>query len=136
MHAVIALACAAGFLMFAAPASAQLSTICKFTQGPRAGTTHDYAPRPPIPVGAPCNDGTSSVGVVVAGQSSSNAGNGSPYGGETVGETPQRDGGMSSVCYFTDGPRQGEHQDYAPRPAVPVGTPCYDGKGSTGVVRP
>jgi hypothetical protein len=44
----------------------QMSTICRFTAGPRAGSTQDYAPMAPIPVGSPCHDGQGSTGVVVA----------------------------------------------------------------------
>lgn len=45
--------------------SQSVSTLCHFTAGPRAGTDVDYAPRPAIPVGIPCNDGVMSVGVIV-----------------------------------------------------------------------
>ena len=41
---------------------------------------------------------------------------------------------MSTFCRFTDGPRAGQIQDYAPRPPVPIGTRCHDGQGSTGIV--
>ena len=44
----------------------QTSTICSFNHGPRAGTTHDYAPKAPLPVGSPCNDGIRSSGVIVS----------------------------------------------------------------------
>jgi hypothetical protein len=42
-----------------------MSTRCRFTYGFRAGQVQDYAPRPPIPVGTPCNDGRGSFGFVI-----------------------------------------------------------------------
>lgn len=42
----------------------------------------------------------------------------------------------STLCHFENGPRAGETQDYAPRDPIPVGSPCYDGQGSTGHVVP
>lgn len=42
------------------------STICSFTNGPAAGTTHDYAPMPGLPVGSACEDGRGSTGVIIA----------------------------------------------------------------------
>ena len=43
-------------------------------------------------------------------------------------------GGVSTVCYFNAGPRNGTHYDFAQMgyKALPVGTPCLDGAGSTG----
>lgn len=40
----------------------------------------------------------------------------------------------STLCLFDAGPRAGERQDYAPMDPLPVGTPCRDGRGSTGRV--
>jgi hypothetical protein len=40
----------------------------------------------------------------------------------------------STLCRFTDGPRQGQVQDYAPMDPIPVGSNCQDGRGSSGVV--
>jgi len=31
-----------------------MSTVCGFNQGPAAGTTRDYAPLDPLPVGTAC----------------------------------------------------------------------------------
>ena len=45
---------------------AQMSTLCRYKQGPRAGQTQDYAPRAAIPVGSSCWDGTTSYGTIVA----------------------------------------------------------------------
>lgn len=43
------------------------STTCKFTAGPRAGTTYHFQPGTvvPAPVGAPCQDGVASYGIAV-----------------------------------------------------------------------
>jgi hypothetical protein len=49
----------------AVDATPQLSTLCKFTAGPRAGQIHDYAPMQGIPVGSPCQDGAGSTGTVI-----------------------------------------------------------------------
>jgi hypothetical protein len=43
-----------------------LSTVCKFTLGPRVGTTQDFSNLWPVPIGSPCTDGEGSRGVVVA----------------------------------------------------------------------
>lgn len=48
-----------------APAIAK-STLCRFTSGPRADETQDYAPMAPIPVGSNCQDARGSFGIVVA----------------------------------------------------------------------
>ena len=98
-----------------------MSTLCRFTAGPRTGQTQDYAPMAPIPVGAPCHDGQGSTGVVVA------AGAGSQSQGGAAGP-------LSNTCKFTTGPRAGQTQDYAPMAPISVGVPCHDGQGSTGVV--
>ena len=46
----------------------ELSTVCRFRSGPRAGTSFDYAAygMAPIAVGGPCNDGVASQGIVVS----------------------------------------------------------------------
>lgn len=128
-----------GFLLvvLANPAAAQTSTVCRFTQGPQAGNIHDYAPLPPLPIGAQCQDGAGSVGVIVASDGDTPQGGGSPYGGggDPQGQSPSAPTGVSTVCYFTSGARAGSSQDYAPRPPLPIGTPCQDGAGSSGTVR-
>ncbi|MCP3962321.1 MAG: hypothetical protein GY719_31140 [bacterium] len=45
---------------------AATSTLCRFDQGPRAGQVQDYAPRAPLSVGTPCQDGVGSSGQVIA----------------------------------------------------------------------
>ena len=103
-------------------AAQQTSTLCKFSAGPRAGQTQDYAPMAALPVGTPCQDGAGSTGTVVL----------APNTGDKPGAvTKQR---TSTLCKFTSGPRAGQTQDYAPMAALPVGTPCQDGAGSTGSV--
>ena len=99
-------------------AAAQMSTICTFTAGPRAGTSVDYAATwSALPVGTPCLDGMGSTGYVGSGN-------------------PRRTVGMSTVCHFTAGPRAGTSFDYsATWSPLAAGTPCLDGMGSTGVVR-
>lgn len=46
----------------------EMSTVCRFRSGPRAGTSFDYAAygMAPIAVGGPCNDGLASQGIVVS----------------------------------------------------------------------
>ena len=44
----------------------ETSTLCRFSSGPRAGQTQDYAPMTPIPVGSNCQDARGSYGTVVA----------------------------------------------------------------------
>jgi hypothetical protein len=42
----------------------------------------------------------------------------------------------STLCQFNSGTRAGQTQNYAPMAPIPVGSPCTDGQGSTGVVIP
>src|SRR5712692_1424852 len=105
-------------LLGAGSAAAQVSSVCTFTAGPRAGTSVDYsATWAPLAVGTPCLDGMGSTGFVGAG-------------------APSRTVGMSTVCHFTAGPRAGTSFDYrATWAPIAVGTPCLDGTGSTGYAR-
>lgn len=49
----------------ASRSSPGMSTVCRFTAGPRAGTSIDYAATwPPLAVGTPCLDGMGSTGFV------------------------------------------------------------------------
>lgn len=41
---------------------------------------------------------------------------------------------LSTICAFDAGPRAGQRQDYARMDPLPLGTPCRDGRGSTGQV--
>src|ERR1035438_4841882 len=103
-------------------AGTQTSTICSFNAGPKAGTTHDYAPQAPLPVGSSCQDGAGSTGVIIAGTGST------PPSGSGAGTQ------TSTICSFNAGPRAGTTQDYAPQAPLPVGSSCQDGAGSTGVI--
>jgi hypothetical protein len=99
-------------------ARAQVSSVCTFTTGPRAGTSYDYAQVgwQPLAVGTPCLDGAGSTGY--------------------VGGVASRATHASTVCHFTAGPRAGTSYDYrATWAPLPAGTPCLDGMGSTGIVR-
>ena len=104
------------------PQSGGITTVCQFTQGPRQGSTFDFAQFgvQGIPVGSPCQDGQGSTGVAIA-----------SGGGNFRGNNR---GGFTTVCRFTQGPRQGTTFDFAQfgvQP-IPVGSPCQDGQGSTG----
>ena len=88
--------------------SPQSGSVCKFTSGPKAGSTHDYAPMH-APLGTACDDGAGSSGVIAAAQP------------------------MGTVCKFMSGPKSGSQRDYAPMHA-PLGTTCDDGAGSSGVI--
>ncbi|MHB1936617.1 MAG: hypothetical protein ACYCOR_08535 [Acidobacteriaceae bacterium] len=95
----------------------QMGTVCKFTAGPKAGTTQDSAPMQ-APVDMPCSDGEGSSGTIVA----------TPPVAE-VADSPQ----TGTVCKFTSGPKAGSTHDYAPMHA-PLNTACDDGAGSSGVI--
>lgn len=128
--------CIAGAVSLTLPkvAAAEDSTLCKFTRGPRSGQVQDYAPMAPIPVGSSCQDGAGSYGIVISAdepETANRTGVG-PDGGTEGGSQQRR---TSTVCYFTDGQQAGQSRDYAPMQALPVGTPCQDGVGSTGVVK-
>lgn len=97
------------------------STICRFNAGPRSGQIQDYAPVAAIPIGAACQDGFGSTGVVIA-----------PSAAAGVSTGASRE--LSSICKFLTGARAGTTVDYAPVPPIPVGTSCQDGAGSTGTV--
>ena len=114
----LSVAAAVLLALSAGGAAAQMSTVCTFTAGARAGTSVDYAATwSALPVGTPCLDGMGSTGYVGAGN-------------------PRRTVGMSTVCHFTAGPRIGTSFDYrATWSPLAAGTPCLDGMGSTGVVR-
>ena len=101
-----------------------LTTVCRFNSGPRAGTSFDFQPYgvQPIPVGAPCTDGQGSNGVAVASSGSGDL--------PSQGAVP-----LTTVCRFNSGPRAGTFFDFRPygvRP-IPVNAPCTDGQGSNGV---
>ena len=102
---------------------AGMGNACKFNAGPRSGQTQDYTQLGFAALGTPCYDGQGSTGTVVA-----LAGGG---GGGAQGGPPA---GMGSACKFNAGPRSGQTQDYTQLGFAALGTPCYDGQGSTGTV--
>jgi hypothetical protein len=106
----------------------QTSTVCSFNHGPAAGTTHDYAPLDPLPVGATCNDGNGSTGTIIPKADNPATGAAAPASNASVGQP------MTTVCSFNQGPAAGTSHDYAPLDPLPVGAACNDGKGSTGTM--
>jgi len=96
----------------------EISTLCSFNAGPRVGTSQDYAPLDPLPVGTPCQDGVGSSGVIVPKS-------------HLTGASPPR---ISTICEFTNGPMIGEKHDFAPLLGIPIGSPCQDGAGSSGII--
>lgn len=108
------------------PGNGQLSSTCRFSQGPRAGQIQDYRGQvQPIPVGSPCTDGQGSYGMAIPDASG---------GGSAPGSNS---GQLSSTCRFSQGPRAGQIQSYRGQvQPIPVGSPCTDGQGSNGVAIP
>jgi hypothetical protein len=51
-----------------------------------------------------------------------------------VGPPSGAGSGTSTVCSFNNGPAAGATHDYAPMAGLPIGSPCQDGRGSTGVI--
>lgn len=47
------------------PVPSGMSTMCKFTNGPAAGTTRDFAPLAGLAIGAPCQDGMGDTGIII-----------------------------------------------------------------------
>lgn len=47
------------------PVPSGMSTMCKFTNGPAAGTTRDFAPLTGLAIGAPCQDGMGDIGIII-----------------------------------------------------------------------
>ena len=103
--------------------------ICRFANGPRAGQVQSYAGvtgMQPIAVGAACTDGQGSTGVAIAEP---------PPPPPPPPPAPT----TSSTCQFNNGPRAGQIQSYAGVTGIqpiPIGAPCTDGQGSTGVAVP
>ena len=112
--------------------SQQQSLICKFHVGPRAGSTIDFTGVRGAragPLGAPCQDGLGSSGILVASMSAPNQGS----------VRPGFNGNSSTTCRFVFGPRAGQIINFEGVPGArpgQVGTPCNDGLGSTGEIVP
>jgi hypothetical protein len=123
------------------------TSICRFTDGPRAGQIQDLSALPgatPIRIGASCSDGASSTGTAIA-QSGriaeesraapsatlATAGtDAKPWSTATAGAGRA----VSTICQFLSGPKAHGWHDYAPLPPVALGSPCQDGTGSAGIV--
>jgi hypothetical protein len=100
----------------------ELTNTCKFTRGPRKGERQRYPDHDPIPVGSPCHDGRENSGIAVSEKEEDDS-------GDDDSESTE----MTNTCRFTRGPRKGETQRYPHLDAIPVGSPCHDGRGSGGV---
>jgi len=102
----------------------QMSSTCRFNQGPRSGQVQSYRGRAqPIPVGSPCHDAAGSTGTAVPEIDS-------PVGNAAASTSSTQ---MSHTCRFTQGPRAGQVENYRGRAQpIPVGSPCHDGRGSSG----
>jgi hypothetical protein len=107
-------------------ATTKTSSVCSFKYGPKAGTTHDYAPRTALPVGSACDDGAGSRGFIILKANH-------PGGGEGGMNGPEVGSRTSTLCSFNDGPKSGTIDDNAPRPPLPLGSACEDGDGSKGI---
>jgi len=118
-------------LLTVSPAEAQQQSFtCQFNSGARAGSTVDYAGVPgalPGQVGAPCDDGQGSSGLLLAPTTTV-----APPSNAAVVET-----GWSATCRFTAGAKAGQIINADGAPDVrwgPIGRACGDGQGSTGEV--
>jgi hypothetical protein len=112
----------------------ELTTICQFNSGPKAGTSFDFQPFGvrPFPVGHPCSDFQGSTGV--AGIATASA----PTHEQRAAPAARQNADLSTVCQFSSGPRAGTSFDFQPygvKP-FPVGHPCTDFQGSNGVAMP
>jgi hypothetical protein len=111
--------------------NSNLTTVCQFNSGPKAGTAFDFKPYgvQPIVVGRPCSDfqGSSGIaGFAAAATSSPDLG---------VSPAPGQAPKLTTVCRFNSGPKAGTSFDFQPYGAqpLPVGHPCTDFQGSTGI---
>lgn len=142
--------------------AAGMTLTCHLDRGPRAGASFEFTGTVdhPAQVGAACSDMSGSTGVAIApeiaGQPGQNAwrrsqgryyyqGPGYTYGPgpNYEGTSPNSQGPTTNrstwTCRFTSGPRSGSSVDFARVPgsnAMPVGSGCSDGSGSTGVAVP
>lgn len=114
----------------AASPARELTSICQFSAGPRAGEIVDLArisDAAPVSVGSPCADGAS-TGVAIAPPTGS---------GLTPWSNPIPSGSAaapSTICQFMSGPKAHGWHDYAPLFPAAVGSSCRDGIGSAGIV--
>lgn len=110
--------------------SAELTNTCKFTRGPRKGERQRYPDLDPIPVGSPCHDGRGSTGFAVSEKSDDDSSDDDSASDDSADDDDATE--MTNTCKFTKGPRAGEKQRYPQHDPIPVGSPCHDGRGSTG----
>ena len=117
--------------------SSELSTICQFISGPRAGTTFDFQPYgvKPLPVGHPCTDFQGNTGIAgIAGIATASAASREPSATPAASQNAD----LSTICQFSSGPRAGtifDFQPYGVKP-IPIGHPCTDFQGSNGIAGP
>jgi hypothetical protein len=119
----------------AAPArQAELTSICQFSSGPRAGEIANLAGvsgTAPVPVGSACSDGASSQGTATVAPAGAAA---IPWSSPLQGSAAGAERAASTICQFMSGPKAHGWHDYAPLPPAPLGSPCRDGVSSAGIV--
>lgn len=113
-----------------------LTQVCAFKSGPRAGQTVDFTGTPgsaAVPVGNRCADMQGSSGVTIAQNSARQQGPGRFYtspGAPNAWSGGALRRGFSLTCRFSSGPRAGTTLNYAHTlgaQPVAVGSPCSDG---------
>lgn len=115
----------------------QSTSTCRFTSGPRSGSTVDFSATPgvaAVPVGSPCGDMTGSTGVAVTPQTGRAPGMGrfyrtpeAPVGLNQSGQPTQ---GYTLTCRFTSGPNAGSTHDFSGSlgaTPIRIGKTCSDG---------
>jgi hypothetical protein len=113
-------------------AGATLTSICRFSNGPRAGEIADLAAvSAPVPVGTACSDGVSSMGTAIDDPDGAAA---IPWSNPIPSGAAGALTAVSTICQFMSGPKAHGWHDYAPFPPAPLGSPCRDGSGSAGIV--
>lgn len=119
----------------AAARPAQLTLMCRFSSGPRAGQTQALAEVPgatPLYVGGVCSDGASSTGTAIALTTASGVTN--SWSGATGSDLKIARRETSTICQFMSGPKAHGWHDYAPLQPLAIGSSCQDGLGSVGIV--
>jgi hypothetical protein len=109
-----------------------LTSTCLFSTGPRAGEIADLAGTSGLfSVGSPCSDGAASVGTAIVAPAGAVS---IPWSSPLPGSAAGTKTAVSTTCQFMSGPKAHGWHDFAPLPAAPVGSPCRDGEGSSGIV--
>lgn len=113
-----------------------LTQVCAFKSGPRAGQTVDFTGTPgsaAVPVGDRCADMQGSSGVTIAQSSARQQSPGRFYtspGAPNAWSGGVLRRGFSLTCRFNSGPRAGTTLNYAHTlgaQPVAIGSPCSDG---------